>query len=147
MRPAVAVDTSVVVAGLLLWHEHHELSRKALEAALEDGTLVLPVPTLVESYAVMTRLPAPHRLSPADAQSLLRANFGDRPTIDGLTGTECWAMLDDLAVDGVAGGRTYDAQILAVALKRKAVVLLTLNPSDFTPLAPDEIEIRNPASR
>lgn len=145
MRPAVAVDTSVLVAGLLLWHEHHESARKALEAALEDGALVLPVPAVVECYAVMTRLPSPHRLSPADAHSLLRGNFEDRPTINGLTGPECWALLDELAVDGVAGGRTYDAQILAVALKRKAAVLLTLNPSDFTPLAHDEIEIRNPA--
>jgi predicted nucleic acid-binding protein len=145
MRPAFAVDTSVLVAGILLWHEHHDLARKAIEAALEAGTLVLPVPVLIESYAVMTRLPAPHRLSPADAQSLLHGNFGRQPTVDGLTGPECWAMLDDLAADGVAGGRTYDAQILAVALKRNAAVLLTLNPSDFRPLAPDEIEIRCPA--
>ena len=33
-------------------------------------------------------------------------------------------MLDDLARNSVAGGRTYDAQILAVALKRNAAVLL-----------------------
>ena len=50
MKPAVAVDTSVVVAGLLAWHEHHDLARRALATALEDGTLILPVPTLVESF-------------------------------------------------------------------------------------------------
>jgi predicted nucleic acid-binding protein len=144
MRAAVAVDTSVLVAGVLTWHEHHQAAREVLERGLAARALVVPVPALVESYAVMTRLPAPHRLSPADAHALLRENFGDVPTVPGLTGPACWKMLDVLAAAGVAGGRTYDAQILAVALERRATVLLTLNPSDFTPMAPDAIEIRSP---
>lgn len=32
-------------------------------------------PALVETYAVLTRLPSPHRLAPADAHRLLQANF------------------------------------------------------------------------
>jgi predicted nucleic acid-binding protein len=144
MRSGVAVDTSVVVAGLLAWHKHHPPARASLEAAMEDGPLVLPVPTLVESYAVMTRLPAPHRLSPADAHALLHDNFAETARADSLTGHECWDTLKKLAAQTIAGGRTYDAQILAVALKLGATALLTLNAADFAALATDEIEIRSP---
>lgn len=142
-----AADTSVIVAALLTWHEHHSPARRALESAMEEGPLVLPVATLVESYAVLTRLPAPHRLSPRDAHALLRDNFAGAARVEGLDGDECWAMLASLAAQSIAGGRTYDAQILAAAVKGGAGVLLTLNAADFTTLARDEIDIRNPLAR
>ncbi len=37
--------------------------------------MLLPAPALVEAYAVLTRLPPPHRLSVPDALALLEANF------------------------------------------------------------------------
>ena len=36
---------------------------------------MVAAPALVEAYAVLTRLPPPHRLSPADALALLEADF------------------------------------------------------------------------
>jgi predicted nucleic acid-binding protein len=143
----IAIDTNVVVASLLTWHEHHTASRRALEAAIEDGTLVVLVPVLIESYAVMTRLPAPHRLSPRDAHALLGANFIGSALVDGLTAHECRAMLARLAAGSVAGGRTYDAQILATAVKGRAGVLLTLDVQDFAALDHGDIEIRSPLAQ
>jgi predicted nucleic acid-binding protein len=142
-----AVDTSVIVASLLAWHEHHSASRRALEAAMGDAPLVVPVPALVESYAVLTRLPAPHRLSPVDAHALLRENFAGSARVESLTRDELWTLLAALAERSIAGGRTYDAQILAAALKGRATVLLTLNVKDFSALARDDIEIRSPLGR
>ncbi|MEW6753351.1 MAG: PIN domain-containing protein [Candidatus Latescibacterota bacterium] len=144
MPAGVAADSSVVVAALLAWHEHHAAARQELEAAMEQFPLLIPVPALVESYAVMTRLPAPHRLRPADAYALLRENFAASARADGLSGEECWALLERLAAGTVAGGRTYDAQILAAAVKSRARVLLTLNVAHFAPLAPEGMEIRSP---
>jgi predicted nucleic acid-binding protein len=144
MAAAVALDTSVIVASLLTWHEQHVPSLRALEAAMDEGQLAVPVPALVESYAVITRLPAPHRLSPRDAHILLESNFAASARADGLTGGDCWAMLAALAARSIAGGRTYDAQILAAAIKSGARALLTLNVEDFAALARDEIEIRSP---
>jgi predicted nucleic acid-binding protein len=66
-----AVDTSVVVAALLGWHEAHEPARRALERGLAAERIVMPAPALLEAYAVMTRLPSPHRIRPADAAALL----------------------------------------------------------------------------
>ena len=144
MAARFAVDTSVLVAALLTWHEHHGRSLSALQEAMDAGPLVIPVPALVESYAVMTRLPSPHRLSPRDAHALLEQNFAATARVQSLSGADCWAMLARLATESVAGGRTYDAQILAAAVRSGAAVLLTLNVDHFEALAGERIEIRSP---
>src|SRR6266496_3062792 len=73
----IAVDSSVIVAALLAWHQKHQPAARALERALGSKSgLVIPSHALFESYAVMTRLPAPHRLAPVDAVQLLQNNFG-----------------------------------------------------------------------
>lgn len=147
MAAGFAADSSVIVASLLTWHEHHAASLRALEAALDAGPLVVPAAALVESYAVITRLPAPHRLSPRNAHALLEASFAASTRVESLTGGECWAMLASLADQAIAGGRTYDAQILAAAMKSGASVFLTLNLEDFGALAREGIEIRSPLGR
>ena len=140
-----ALDTSVVVAGLLTWHERHPEAYLALSAVMGRGrSVVLPIPTLVESYAVMTRLPAPHRLGPADAFAILEGSFRKKAEVVGIDGRRTWTLLEELSDGSVAGGRTYDALILACALKARADRLLTLNPRDFTLLAEDKIRIETP---
>jgi hypothetical protein len=49
-----AADTSVVVAAFASWHEHHLRARKAL-----DGGLQMIDHCALETYSVLTRLPAP----------------------------------------------------------------------------------------
>jgi predicted nucleic acid-binding protein len=138
-----AIDTSVVVAALLGWHENHEVARKALERSLAAERIVLPAPTLVESYAVMTRLPSPHRLSPTDATALLRETFAGVNTV-ALDGDEVWQLIDELETSQVAGGRSYDGHILACARKAGATRLLTFNDRDFLALGDATIEIVRP---
>lgn len=139
-----AVDSSIIVASLLTWHEHHNASAESFEEAMNNGPVLIPAPALVESYAVMTRLPSPHRLSPKDAHLLLQQNFMKNAQTESLTGDECWAMLTFLASHGIAGGRTYDAKILTAAIKGRAKILLTLNTKDFISFSRGEIEIRSP---
>lgn len=52
----IAVDTSAVIAGFAAWHELHREARRAL-----GGNPRLPGHAALESYSVLTRLPAPHR--------------------------------------------------------------------------------------
>lgn len=69
-------DTGVMVAAVCGWHEHHRRAVRALEARLAGGdTLVVAASALIETYAVLTRLPPPHRLAPGDAGTLVHANF------------------------------------------------------------------------
>ncbi len=145
---AYAVDTSVILAGLLSWHEHHSVARMCLEDALSSSEqLVVPAPALVEAYAVMTRLPAPHRLRPRDAYSLLFQSFCDSANVVTLSKREVWQLLGSSAEEGVAGGRIYDAHVLACAIKGRARHVVTFNVRDFGPLAKDLIEVRDPLSR
>jgi predicted nucleic acid-binding protein len=141
----VAVDTNVVVAAHLQWHERHREASEALEQALEAGTLSLSLHTLLEAYAVMTRLPAPHRLHPRDAYRLLYDNFYRSAETTWLDERELWRLLETLQEHDVAGGKTYDAYILACALKAKAKSLITFNKRDFEmPLFDEEIDIVEP---
>jgi toxin FitB len=133
----VALDTSVVIAGLLSWHESHEAAAIALEAALADAAgTVLPLPVLVEAYAVMTRLPSPHRLRPRDAVETLNTFKGCSRLVS-LGETEAWQLVASLAAAGVSGGRAYDALIAACARAASSQRLMTLNRRDFAAVAPD----------
>ena len=79
----------------------------------------------------MTRLPAPHRLSPANAIDLLGGSFEQRAEVVSLGEAETWRFLHQAARRGLAGGRAYDALILRCALKGGATRLLTLDRRDF----------------
>jgi predicted nucleic acid-binding protein len=60
----VAVDSSVLIAALVAWHEHHEPAARNIRTLLQDRTLLLPQHAIIETYSVLTRLPSPHRIAP-----------------------------------------------------------------------------------
>ncbi len=139
--PWTAVDSSILVAALSTWHEGHDEARAALEQEMDSGEgLVLPADALVETYSVLTRLPSPHRLAPADALRLIEENFADTRTV-ALAASDTWRLLRALANDRVAGGAVYDARIVAAAVKGGASRILTLNGRDFSRLAPDGLAV------
>lgn len=131
--PAFALDTSCVIAAVCSWHEHHAAAADDIERRLDGGErMVVAAHVLVESYAVLTRLPPPHRLSPADAWTLIRTNFAGEPTLATLSGPDHLRLLDRLSSLGIRGGRTYDALIAECAGRAGAAALVTLNPRDFS---------------
>ena len=137
-----AIDTSVIVPALLFWHEKHEAASAALVELLEsDITVVLPLHSLVEAYAVMTRLPPPHRLGAKDALDLLDGSFRKRSSLVGLEGEEGWDLLQDLSQRNLVGGTSYDSLILASARKGGAQRILTFNRPHFERVATEGIEI------
>jgi predicted nucleic acid-binding protein len=146
--PAVtALDTSVIVSGLLSWHERHEVASTALVQLLEsEGVVVLPVHALVEAYAVMTRLPPPHRLSAKDAVAILDGSFRHRSILVGIEGDEGWDLIVDLSQRSIAGGTSYDGLILTCARKGGAQRLLTFNSAHFGQIGIEGIEIVIPGS-
>ncbi len=103
--------------------------------------MVMAAPALVEAYAVLTRLPPPYRLSPADTLTLLEANFMSASRIVALDGKSYRTLLRRAPDEGIAGGRTYDAVIAACFFKAKAAVLLTFNESHFLSFVDKGIEI------
>ncbi len=141
---AFSLDSSCIVAAVCGWHEQHAVAARALERRLTAGDrLVVAAHALVEAYAVLTRLPAPHRLAPADAWALLEANFVSGAEIAALSGSAQVALLRRLSHAGIAGGLTYDALIAASARHGKAAELLTFNRRHFDAVA-DDLHIVEP---
>jgi predicted nucleic acid-binding protein len=123
-----------MVAAVCTWHERHVAARNEIERRLDRGERPAPAAhALAETYAVLTRLPAPHRLAPADAWALVKANFVDTTTAVALTGPAYVTLLTRLANAGTGGGRTYDAVIARCAELSRAQTLLTFNPRHFDP--------------
>lgn len=136
-----------MVAAVSMWHEHHRVASAELEARLERGEqLAVAAPTLIEAYAVLTRLPSPHRLLSADAWRLVEANFINQGTVIALCGPAYRRLLHRLAKQDVSGGRTYDAVIAECARVARADTLLTLNRRHFDP-APPGVTVVDPSSR
>ena len=106
--------------------------------------MAIPAPALAEAYAVLTRLPAPHRLAPADAWALVKANFVERRLVVTLTSRLYAAVLHDLVQQALGGGRAYDAVIAACARQARADVLLTFNARYFDP-SPKGVIVVEPA--
>lgn len=127
-----ALDSSCMVAAVCSWHERHAVVTADVERRLARGDrFVVAAHAVVETYAVLTRLPAPHRLSTADAWMLVEANFVQLADLVNLSSGRYVAMLERLAAAGLGGGRTYDALISATVERFVPLELLTLNPRHF----------------
>ena len=88
MTAAVFVsDTSCMIAAICSWREHHERAVAEFERPFDqEDVLVSAAPALVEAYAVLTRLPPPHRLTPTDAAQLLEGKSLQASSIVALDG-------------------------------------------------------------
>jgi predicted nucleic acid-binding protein len=142
-------DTNCLVALLSPRHEHHDRAFQEIEHRLDTGqTLAIAAHALVETYAVLTRLPAPHRLSPADCRALIEANFaGDAVMLVALSADDYRRLIYSAPERGVIGGRVYDAVIAACARSAGAAALLTFNERHFALLGGGGLAIVVPAAR
>jgi len=113
----IVLDTSVAVAAFASWHEGHA----AADAALSRHPR-LPAHVLVETYAVLTRLPPPHRAPAPVVEAFLTERFtGALLTLPGAAQRE---VLRLAARRGFGGGAIYDALVAATA-KHAGATLLT----------------------
>jgi predicted nucleic acid-binding protein len=132
----IAIDSSVIVAALAKWHSDHGRAQRALERALEgrDG-VVIPGHALVESFSVLTRMPAPYRAGARDVLQALRQTF-EASRVVALNARSIWPVLERVVSLGLSGGIVYDALILESAADAGATQLLTLNARDYDRLEP-----------
>lgn len=138
-----ALDTSVVVAALLRWHEDSERCLRAIAAARgKRRGLFVPRTVLLRSWSVATSLPA-GGISPGDALDLLRSLVG-RDEAPPAAGSPEWPLVEDAVQSGVVGGAIHDFEILDAAARAGAARLLTLNPTDFLRFGDRGVEIVAP---
>jgi predicted nucleic acid-binding protein len=116
----IAADTSVLVAAFASWHEHHEAAFAAI--ARVDAVVGH---CLLETYSVLTRLPAPHRMTADVVSRYLRDMFSGHRVL-GLTPLDQRKLVTMCAARGVSGGAVYDA-LIAASCARSRARLLTLD--------------------
>jgi predicted nucleic acid-binding protein len=103
-----ATDTSVVVAAFASWHEQHLPAR-----AIVDRGAHLVEHCALETYSVLTRLPAPHRVAGEVVRRFLELQFS-APYLR-LEPAGFRAFVLGLPARGITGGAAYDALVAATA--------------------------------
>jgi predicted nucleic acid-binding protein len=121
----VAVDSSVAIAAFATWHEMHEPAHELVRTQPS-----IPSHALLETYSVLTRLPAPFRAAADVVGAFLEQSFSSdvRLTLD----TKAQASLVDSLLDlGVTGGAVYDG-LNALTTKAGNGELMTLDRRALT---------------
>jgi len=141
----IALDSSCLIALLCDWHDHHLRTLRSYQRCLDQhAQIIIPVHALLECYSVLTRIPAPYRLSTDKASQLIEENFARSAKIVATKPGTVWGLLSTLARHGVGGGQVYDAFIAACAAGAGAAVLLTWNLKHFALVASPGLAVREP---
>jgi toxin FitB len=111
----IAADSSVLVPALLDAHEFHDVCRES--AGVVDAAIGH---ALLETYAVLTRLPQPYTVAPLEASAAVRS-YGANPYV--LAGTALIDVIERFGSARIAGGSTYDAVIAATAVRHEVTLL------------------------
>ena len=114
-----AVDTSVFVAALSAWHPDHVAARSVMSRRPASIAHVL-----VETFSVLTRLPAAQRVAPRLAAEAIRRSVHHPPVT--MPGDAIADFLGHLCGLDIAGGSTYDA-LIAETARRHGMTLYSLD--------------------
>lgn len=133
MAVAAFLDTSVLLAGVVDFGPQSSSAQQIMHA-VGEGRVPRPGTAwhcCLELYSVMTRLPAEFRLSPADAETLLRGEVLARLQVHDLPPDDRIRFLQAASQERTTGGRIYDAHIAEVARAAGAQVIVTDNRRHF----------------
>lgn len=136
----VFLDTSVLVAAIVEQHGDHSRSFALLERVQngkDDG--VISAHSLAETYAILTKLPAPFRHSPEQALLSIEENILKHFKISSLASGDYAALIREAAAAGIQGGTIYDAVLMKSAGKADVGRIFTLNLKHFQAVAPQRL--------
>ena len=131
------LDTGIMVGAVLKSHPEHA----ACVAALEDaGRPFTNAHALAETFSALTGF---YKV-PTDAAAELTLSLRDSVVVEALTLADYETAICEARSRGVMGGGIYDSLHATFARRKKAVRIVTRNPSHFQHVAPD-IEILTPS--
>ncbi len=141
------VDTSVLVAGVIVSHVHHRPSLTLLQKIHSKKLkAVICQHSLAEFYSILTSYPMTPPISPAAALSLIEENLLRSFPIIELGIQDYKNAIQRVRSLDLRSGSIYDALIFQAALKKKVKLLYTWNVRDFERLrsSTSEMEIVEP---
>ena len=130
------LDTGIMVGALLKSHPDHVACLEALEDSVRPFT---DAHALAETFATLTGF---YKV-PTDAATALTLSLRDVVAVEALTLADYEMAIREARSRGVMGGGIYDSLHATFARRKKAVQIVTRNPTHFQHVAPD-IEILTP---
>ena len=130
------LDTGIMVGALLQAHPEHEVCLSAMEDFEQPFT---NAHALAETFATLTGF---YKV-PTEAASELTLTLRETIEVEALSLADYETSIREARSRGVMGGGIYDSLHATFARRRKAVRIITRNPSHFQHAAPD-IEILTP---
>lgn len=130
------LDTGIMVGAVLKSHPEHVTCLSALEASERPFT---NAHALAETFATLTGF---YKV-PTEAATELTLSLRDSIEVEALALADYETAIRQARSRGVMGGGIYDSLHATFARRKKAVQIVTRNPSDFQHVAPD-IEILAP---
>ncbi len=130
------LDTGILVAAVLETHPEHEACLSALEDSERPFT---NGHVLAETFATLTGF---YKV-PTEAAAELTLGLRDSVEVEALALADYETSIREARSRGVMGGGIYDSLHATFARRKKALHIVTRNPSHFQHVAPD-IEILTP---
>jgi predicted nucleic acid-binding protein len=130
------LDTGIMVGAVLKSHPEHALCLAALEDSPRPFT---NAHALAETFATLTGF---YKV-PVDAATELAMGLRDSVAVEALALADYETAIREARSRGIMGGGIYDSLHATFARRKKAVRIVTRNPSHFQHVAPD-IEILTP---
>ncbi len=130
------LDTGILVGAVLKSHSEHGVCLAALEDS--EGPFT-NAHALAETFATLTGF---YKV-PTDAATEVMLSLRDSVVVEALMLADYETAIREAHSRGVMGGGIYDSLHATFARRKKAVQIVTRNPSHFQHVAPD-IEILTP---
>jgi predicted nucleic acid-binding protein len=130
------LDTGILVGAILRLHPQHAACRQGFAGALRPFT---NAHALAETFATLTGF---YKV-PTAAATELALGVREAVAVEALELADYETAIREARSRGVMGGGIYDSLHATFARRKKAVRIVTLNPSHFHHVAPD-IEILTP---
>jgi len=130
------LDTGIMVGAILKSHPEHTLCLAALEDSVRPFT---NAHAIAETFATLTGF---YKV-PTDAATELALSLRDSIVVEALALVDYETAIREARSRRVMGGGIYDSLHATFARRKKAIQIVTRNPSHFQHVAPD-IEILAP---
>jgi predicted nucleic acid-binding protein len=130
------LDTGIMVGAVLQSHPEHEACLAALEDTVRPFT---NAHALAETFATLTGF---YKV-PTDTATELTLSLRDSVAVEALALADYETAIREARNRSVMGGGIYDSLHATYARRKKALQIVTSNPSHFHHVAPD-IEILTP---
>ena len=124
------IDTGILVGAILRSHPQHAACVEGLESAVGPFT---NAHALAETFATLTGF---YKI-PTTAATELTLGLKEVIALEALELTDYETAIREARSRGVMGGGIYDSLHATFARRKKAIQIITLNPSQFQHVAPD----------